>query len=65
METGRRNNLTKKLNDFNQVLFETAMPTRAASLVAAMIRGTEPRRAAGFAGGILLSLQAGSSRRKI
>jgi hypothetical protein len=66
VETGRRNNLTKKFNDFSQVLLDTAMPARATSLVPAMIRGTEhTERPASPVVFFQSSLQPGSSRRKI
>jgi hypothetical protein len=56
VETGRRNKLSKKLNHFSQVLFDLRMPSRAASLVAAMIRGTSGTELAGFAAGYSFNL---------
>jgi hypothetical protein len=44
--TGRRNILTKKLNDFSKVIFGTVTAARYTSLAAAMIRGAKPSRPA-------------------
>jgi hypothetical protein len=48
--------LTKKLNDFSAVIFDTGMTARSTSLAAAMIRGASRLNPAGFAVSISFNL---------